>query len=356
LRCTVAVMWTRPPAAPRGGGVGGGRAGAPRPPARSDLIAGFRHGLFDPQTVRLIVDLRHPVLVVETLQLPPLQGGHHRLVVDIARRPDSGPQVATAGLPEPPVPRLQPTAPDIGPPKLRPDPAQRAAVERRVVVIDPGHGGRDGGAIGVSGTVEKEIVLAVALKLRDRLLATGRYDVVLTREEDTYVGLRDRLTVARGARADAFISLHADSLANPALRGASVYTLSDTASDREAEELARMHNKADILNGLDLSEHDPEVQRILIDLAQRDTNNRSIDLAGLIVAELGKVTAMLRRDQRHAGFVVLKSPDVPSVLVELGFLSNPTDEANLRDRDHRAGLADALSSALDRYFFGDRSS
>lgn len=332
------------------------RAGEPRPPARQELIAAFRHGLFDSETVRLIADLRHPVAVVQTLQLPPLPGGHHRLVVDIVRRADLPEPAAGPRLAQPPVPALQPAAPHVLPSKPRPAPGQRGEPERRVVVIDPGHGGRDGGAVGVSGTYEKDVVLAVALKLRERLLASGRYEVRLTRAEDTYINLRDRLRIAREAGADAFISLHADSLDDAALRGASVYTLSDTASDKEAEELARAHNKAEILNGLDLSDHDPEVQRILIDLAQRDTNNRSIDLADLIVTKLAQVTTMLRRDQRHAGFVVLKSPDVPSVLVELGFLSNAADEMKLRDQAHQAALADALLTAIDRYFFGDRAS
>ena len=340
----------------------GWRAGEPRPPAGIDLVTGFHYGRFQPGTWRVVVGLRRPVEVVGTMRLPPLApGGDHRLVIDVA------PRAATAAAPPPPaaaavdraaraerVP-LPPTA--VATPKLKPvTGATPVGFQKPVIVLDPGHGGRDAGAVGRSGTLEKDVVLAVARDLRDRLVATGRYEVVLTRTDDTYVGLHERLEVARGAGASAFLSIHADSLEQTTLRGASVYTLSDTASDKEAEALAQKHNKAAILNGVDLSAHDPEVQRILIDLAQRDTNNRSIDLASGVAVELGRATAMLRRDRRHGGFVVLKSPDVPSVLVELGFLSNPEDERNLRDAAHRAGLAGALLRALDRFIFPQQPS
>jgi N-acetylmuramoyl-L-alanine amidase len=219
-------------------------------------------------------------------------------------------------------------------------------------VIDPGHGGVDPGAIGSTTKIlEKEVALRTGLALRHRLEATGRYKVVMTRDDDRIVRLRDRLRIARESQGELFISLHADSLVRaPEVRGASVYTLSERASNDEAARLARKENRADILAGIDLSDQEDIVTEILIDLAQRDANNKSIEVADLLVDELGSVTRMVRRQRSQAGFVVLKSPDMPSVLIELGYLSNPTDEKALADEAHIARLADAVAQAVDLYF------
>jgi N-acetylmuramoyl-L-alanine amidase len=174
--------------------------------------------------------------------------------------------------------------------------------------------------------------------------------VVMTRDDDVFVRLRDRLQLARDARGDIFVSLHADSIGDRAFRGASVYTLSEEASDEEAAMLARKENRVDVLSGTDLTNHDDIVTSILIDLAQRDTNNKSIEFARLLATELAEVTRMVRATRRFAGFTVLRSPDVPSVLVELGYLSNPEDEANLTSDEHLRRLSGAFLRALDRHF------
>lgn len=225
-------------------------------------------------------------------------------------------------------------------------------VRRRIIALDPGHGGADPGTIGINGVLEKEVTLDLAQRLRRLIEATGRYDVVLTRDEDVFVSLRDRMEIARRSDAALFISIHADSLGDSRLRGASVYTLSDEASDSEAARLARKENRADIIAGTDLSAHDQTVASILIDLAQRVTNNKSIEFADVLTSELADVTALVRNTRRFAGFVVLKSPDVPSVLLELGYLSNPTDAANLARPEYRDKLAKATLRAIDRYFGG----
>ncbi len=230
-------------------------------------------------------------------------------------------------------------------------PASLPAPVKPLIVLDPGHGGKDPGTIGRRGTYEKTITLAVAKAIQARLEASGRYRVALTRERDEAVPLRQRLNFAREAGGALFISIHADSLArNAEMRGASVYTLSDRASDREAAALAQKENKADIVSGLDLTDQDPIVSEILIDLALRDATNRSIGFADALVDELGKVTRLVKGTRRFAGFVVLKSPDTPSVLLELGFLSNPRDEQLLNDPAHRRKLAGAVLNALDTYF------
>jgi N-acetylmuramoyl-L-alanine amidase len=202
----------------------------------------------------------------------------------------------------------------------------------------------------VGGVREKVIVLEMAHALRDLLTGSGRYRVVLTREDDSFLRLRERIARSRESQGDLFISLHADSLRLGAQRGSAVYTLSETASDEEAGRLASKENKSDILADTDLSHHDPVVTSILIDLAQRETNNRSIGFADLLAEELAAVTPLVHRHQRFAGFAVLKSPDTPSVLLELGYLSNRDDAHNLSQPGYRAKLAGAVLKALDRQF------
>jgi N-acetylmuramoyl-L-alanine amidase len=232
-----------------------------------------------------------------------------------------------------PLPMLKPTP--EGPP---------------LIYIDPGHGGIDPGTIGVSGSYEKDIVLALAKELQRELLATGRYRVKLTREADQFVALRPRFEMARADHADLFISLHANSKLFGDPRGLSVYTLSETGSDSEADALATKENKADLINGVDLSKQTGAVTSILIDLAQRETKNLSARFAELLDHELGRVTQLLPNAHRFAGFAVLKAPDIPSVLIEVGYLSNAQDEALLLSAQHRAKLAGAMLRAIDGYF------
>jgi N-acetylmuramoyl-L-alanine amidase len=217
---------------------------------------------------------------------------------------------------------------------------------QRIIVIDPGHGGVDPGAIGsTSNILEKEVTLRMGLALRDQLEATGRYRVIMTRDDDRSVGLRDRLLIARQSQGEVFISLHADSIVSaPEVSGASVYTLSEQASKDDPARLASKENRADILAGIDLSNQEDIV------LAQRDANNKSIRLAELLMLELNAATKTAKRRRAEAGFVVLNSADMPSVLIELGFLSNPADEEALADDAHIARLATAVARAVDVYF------
>ncbi len=220
----------------------------------------------------------------------------------------------------------------------------------RVVVIDPGHGGIDPGTTGVTGRLEKRITLAVAKEVARQLGATGRYHVVLTRERDEFIRLRDRVARARAAGGELFISLHADSIENGAIRGASVYTLSQTSSDAQAAALAAKENRADLIAGLDLDGESDEVATILIDLAQRETMNLSAGFANLLVPQIREVGRILRDGHRFAGFAVLKAPDVPSVLVEMGYLSNRRDERQLASPAFQVKIAGAIVRGTDRYF------
>jgi N-acetylmuramoyl-L-alanine amidase len=218
-----------------------------------------------------------------------------------------------------------------------------------LIVIDPGHGGIDPGAVGESMT-EKELTLAVAKALKKELEATGKFRVSLTRSKDVYIPLRERFGLAREKGADLFISLHADSHNDPLTRGASVYTLSEKASDAEAAALAGRENKSDIIAGVDLTKQNSVVTDILIDLAQRDTKNMSTRFASLLVKELKRETMLLGNTHRYAGFAVLKAPDVPSVLVEMGYISSSKDEALLSSTKHQKRLARAIRDAIVDYF------
>ena len=315
-------------------------------PPRSDgvgLIAGHRHGAREDGAVRVVLDLNGPAQVLGSFYLPSVGNLPFRFVLDLA------PDVPAAAEPVPevavePVPAAVVSSAPI-PPAL---PPQRAG--RRVIAIDAGHGGIDPGAVGVTGLQEKEITLDIARRLRTLLEATGRYEVVLTREHDNFLRLRERVRRARDARAELLISLHADSISDSRFRGASVYTLSDVASDREAEQLAARENRADALAGIALDPVDDVTASILIDLAQRHTQNESSSVATSLVSYLGEATRMVSSPHRSAGFTVLKAPDVPSVLIELGYLSNRSDEQALRSPQHRAELARAIAGAIDRYF------
>ena len=334
-------------------------------------INGYRFGRFQPGVSRLVVDVAQPFAVRRVFELPGASSGH-RIVFDLILGAWA-PRVTLAGA-DPAATPEPGNGPDAsnGAGMLNGGhdqadgatlvPEQRVAAitpfklplrkpRQRVIVIDPGHGGVDPGAVGVTGVYEKDVVMAMARELRRQLEATGRYEVVMTRERDQIVRLRDRIGVARASDGELFLSLHADSLVrNTAIDGALVYTLSEKASNSEAARLAAKENRADILAGVDLSNQEEVVTAILIDLAQRDTNNKSMRFADILMGQLGSVTTLTRRRPAQAGFVVLKSPDMPSVLVELGYLSNREDERRLTDPQHLANLARALVAAIDRYF------
>jgi len=324
------------------------RLSAGEPPDGRGLVAALRYGLFAVGTSRLVLDVTGPVRVRNAMVLPAAGEKPVRLVVDLEAVPESEFLRQSRGAPLVSTPMMASLTPAFVPPPRKP--TLDMTNTKPVVVIDAGHGGVDPGAIGVTGATEKEITLAMARELKRQLEETGRYKAVLTRDSDIFIRLRDRVAIAREAGADLFISLHADSHGSRDLRGASVYTLSETASDAEAAALAMKENKADLIAGIDLSSENEIVTNILIDLAQRETKNLSAHFAAMLVNELERETRLLRNTHRFAGFAVLKAPDVPSVLVELGYLSNPKDEAQLRSVAHRAKLAGSLVRAIDRYF------
>jgi N-acetylmuramoyl-L-alanine amidase len=220
-----------------------------------------------------------------------------------------------------------------------------------VVVLDAGHGGQDPGAPSViPGRHESEVTLALVLAIRDELQKTGRYKVVLTRSTDVFIPLAERVNIARRAKADLFISVHADAIADPKIRGATVYTLSETASDKEAERLAAKENKADIIAGVNLGGETPDVANILIDLAQRETMAFSAEFALTVVREISPFTLLRTNFHRFAGFRVLRAPDVPSILLESGYMSNLEDSQFLFSREGQRSFARGVSQAIEAYF------
>jgi N-acetylmuramoyl-L-alanine amidase len=223
-----------------------------------------------------------------------------------------------------------------------------------LVMLDPGHGGKDPGAIGVSGTYEKHVAFATAQELRRQLAASGHYRVELTRTRDVFIPLEDRVGAAQRRGALLFVSMHADAVSDHSVRGASVYTLSDTASDAQTAALARRENAADRFGGPGFRDTPPEVAQILSSLVRQETRSGSARIARGVVNELERSLPLLANPSRHAGFVVLKAADIPSILVEMGFMSNRADEAALQRPDHRALVASAMKRAVDGYFSGAR--
>ncbi|WP_246338066.1 N-acetylmuramoyl-L-alanine amidase [Azospirillum oleiclasticum] len=330
------------------------------------LVVSYRYGLFEPGNLRIVFDTSGPVRVRESFMLPAQDGRQPRLVLDLepvdrrafdrayaaAVLAPGGAGAAGVATPLPARPPVLPVAAAMVvpiPPPLPPRPVP--VPEKPVVAIDPGHGGVDPGAVGVGDVYEKTITLATARELRRHLEATGRYRVVMTRDKDVFVPLRDRVAIARDAGADLFISLHADSIGSTAIRGLSVYTLSDQASDREAEMLAAKENRADAIAGMNLASENDQVASILINLAQRDTMNHSKRFANTVLEHLRREVKLLpAKPHRQAGFAVLTAPDVPSVLVEMGYLSSPADANLLTSQAHREKLARSLTRGIDAYF------
>jgi len=311
------------------------------------LVQQFRYGLFKPGVSRVVLDVAGPVAVKRSFILQPTADFGHRLVLDL-ELVSAESMRQQAALPPPPEPEASP--------QIKPKPKTPGALP--LIAVDAGHGGVDPGTTGLNGGYEKTVTLAFALELRRQIEASGRYRVVLTRDRDVFIELRKRVEVARDHGADLLISLHADALSNRRVNGAAVYTLSKKASDAEAEELAAKENKADVIAGISLvgEGYDENVANILIDLARRETMNLSAEFATLIIPELAKEISLLRKTHRYAGFRVLKAPDVPSVLIEMGYLSNPEDEARLFDANHRNKLMGAVLRAIDSYFAAKKDS
>jgi N-acetylmuramoyl-L-alanine amidase len=305
------------------------------------LVTGYRYGLFAPAKSRIVIDVNGPFLVDKAFVLEGRPDQPARLVVDLVATDRTTFLAKLRAARSPIVGSIPQSRPEAQPTAAKP-----------VVILDPGHGGIDPGTASADGVTEKEVVLAFAKTLRQKLEAKGDYQVYLTREGDTFLALRERVEFAQSKGANLFVSIHADSFpkhANEA-SGATVYTLSERASDDEAKELAAKENFSDAIAGVELpTDRDEVVANILIDLAQRETQNRSIVFARSVAGEMS-AAELHRKSLKSAGFRVLKSPDVPSVLLELGFLSNPDDEKRLTSEAWRGAMADKVGAAIDAYF------
>lgn len=306
------------------------------------LIKAFRYGLIMQGGSRIVIDAKGPVKVEKSFVLAASDGQPARLVVDLAAtdRDSFMRHLSLAShAPRQPAKRSLPAV-DPGDP-------------RPLIVIDPGHGGIDTGAKAPgNGGDEKTMVLNFALALRDHLEKAGRYRVAMTRNDDTFIPLNERVRIARALKASLFVSIHADYLpkAEGEAQGATVYTLSENASDAAAARLAEAENKADVIAGIDLTREPNDVADILIDLLQRETKSFSVQLARGLVTEMKTATRLHANPVRSAGFIVLRAPDVPSVLIELGYVSSKEDLRSLKSEEWRNRTAAAMTRAIDTYF------
>jgi N-acetylmuramoyl-L-alanine amidase len=306
------------------------------------LIKQFRFGLIMPGGSRMVFDVAKPVRIDKAFVVDPADGEPARLVLDLAPT-DRDSFLRKIAL-DNQVTRIEPPA--------RTEPPPRSGDPRPLVMLDPGHGGIDTGTVAVSGEMEKTIVLAFAQRLREQIEKTGKYRVAMTRSDDTFIPLADRVRIARNAGASLFLSIHADSLPHKEgdAEGATVYMLSDTATDSAAARLAEKENRADVIAGVDLKDEPDDVAGILLDLAQRETKTFSLQLAHKIVGELKTATRLHSDPIKSAGFRVLRAPDIPSVLVELGYVSNKHDLQSLLSERWRDRTAVSVAAAIDGYF------
>ncbi len=351
------------------------------------FIAGVRVGQSQPRVVRLVLDLKQPT-APQLFTLAPVAAYRHRLVFDLhpvkehdpllalirdkeqaetkaaqavqdslgefigrmnaaaaSAAAAAPPPVVAGGAPPPVLPVLPaPVVPSVLP---------QSKIDRLVVIaLDPGHGGEDPGAIGPSGLREKDVVLAIAMQLRDRINANPSMRAMLTRDADFFVPLHERVKKARRVQADLFVSIHADAFLNPEARGASVFALSQSgASSTAARWMANRENAADLVGGVNVAAvKDETVMRTMLDMSTTAQIKDSLKLGGEVLGQIGKVGKLHKGSVEQAGFAVLKAPDIPSILVESAFISNPGEEAKLRDPEYRAQLVEALSTGIQRYF------
>jgi N-acetylmuramoyl-L-alanine amidase len=359
--------------------------------ADDPYIAGVRVGQNTPRVVRLVLDLKQPV-APQIFTLAPVAAYQNRLVFDLYPRQEQDPLLALikdkeaaeqaaaqsvqdalgeliGRIGKPPIitpavvaaakPASSAQTP-IPAPTLPPTPASpedkefsQAKLDRLIVIaLDPGHGGEDPGAIGPSGLKEKDVVLAVALKLRDRLNSNPNIRVMLTRDADFFVPLHERVRKARRVQADLFVSIHADAFFTPAARGASVFALSDgAASSAAARWMANKENAADMVGGVNNAVvKDAAVLKAMLDMSTAAQIKDSMKLGKEVLGQIGRVGQLHKKQVEQAGFAVLKAPDVPSILVETAFISNPAEEAKLRDPDYQQQLVEALATGIARYF------
>lgn len=350
--------------------------------ADDPFIEGVRVGQNQPRVVRLVIDLKQAVKP-QQFALTPVAAYQHRLVFDLyptqapdpllalIRDKDSAereaaqtmqdalgefigkvdkPGAATGPVAAAPAPAPSPPPPQPGP--AAPTAAQKDRINRlTVVAIDPGHGGEDPGAIGPSGLKEKDVVLQVALLLRDRLNSRPGMRAMLTRDADFFVPLKDRVAKARRVQADLFVSIHADAFLNPEARGASVFALSQGgATSAAARWMAQKENAADVVGGVNAATKDTQVLRTLLDMSTTAQIKDSLRVGNEVLSRIGKVGRLHKRHVEQAGFAVLKAPDIPSILVETAFISNPDEEDKLRDPDYQKRLVEALYTGIERYF------
>jgi N-acetylmuramoyl-L-alanine amidase len=329
---------------------------------RRGRIKSYRQSVFQGDTRRVVFDLNIPMQVVRHTRLAPSSGKGWQYIFDM--------RVATAVQFQQALNKVQvgggaSNTATVGTsdnhtvnqgtiPAMETSPVLTASTATKIplIVIDAGHGGVDSGAIASNGVYEKNITLATARKLRDVLLATKRYRVKMTRDSDVFIKLPQRVAIARQAGADLFVSLHADTIMRPTVQGASVYTLSETASDAETAKLAERENAVDSLVNVDVGDVEDDVADILIDLVTRDTMNQSKVLAGTVVStfKISGVAMLPQNPHRSAGFAVLKAPDIPSVLIEMGYLSNRNEADKLSTAAHQQKIASAIAKVVDRFF------
>jgi N-acetylmuramoyl-L-alanine amidase len=351
------------------------------------FIAGVRVGQNAPRVVRLVLDLKQPV-APQQFTLQPVAAYRHRLVFDLYPTHEHDPLLALirdkeaadkqaarsmqdalgefiARVDKNVLPAPAPALPGVpaasAPMQTKAPPAQpeppSAALQRRIdrliiVALDPGHGGEDPGAIGPAGTREKDVVLQIALQLRDKLNAQPNMRVMMTRDADFFVPLHERVRKARRVQADLFVSIHADAFMRPQARGASVFALSQSgATSAAARWMAQRENAADLVGGINVAAvRDKQVMQAMLDMSTAAQIKDSLKLGNEVLAPLGRVGRLHKRQVEQAGFAVLKAPDVPSILVETAFISNPEEEARLRDPDYQAQLVEALATGIRRYF------
>ncbi len=306
------------------------------------LVKNVRYGTLNDQASRLVLTTKGPFAVDKFDVLPDESGQGFRVAVDLSASSDRKFDQALADQAQTTGATSTAKGDRLGKPSVQPN-------KPFTIVIDAGHGGIDGGAEGANGTVEKAITLTFAQELKEKLEATGKYALYMTREGDVFLPLDERVRIARQHEADLFISIHADTISHKNIRGATVYTISDKASDAEAQATADRENLSDALAGIDIKQEDHEVADILVDLIRRETHTYSVRFARSLIGKMSPTIELINNPHRSAGFKVLKAPDVPSVLVELGYLSNVQDEAQLADPKWRAKAADRISSAIELF-------
>ena len=306
------------------------------------MVSGVRYGNLGEGHARIILTGDGPFTVERIDVLKNETSPGYRLVADIVANSERAFEQALAD-------QAQTTASTVAPTRDRLGVSGKAPDRPFTVVIDPGHGGIDGGAEGANGTVEKELTLVFATQLSKALEATNRYKVVMTRTDDSFLRLDERVRIARQHEADLFISIHADTIRLKGIRGATVYTISEKASDEVARAAADRENRADSVAGIEIQEENQQVADILVDLVRRETHGFSVGFARVLVNELTGAIELIKNPHRSAGFRVLRAPDVPSVLLELGYLSNAVDEEQLNSAEWRAKAVKSMMHAIGRY-------